>query len=270
MAYLKAAAALFSIADNVSQTEFASLIADMSDDHRARGALGMGWADWIKPDTVRPLEIPVDASDPISNQQIKIRPAPTDPNANMAVITMIEPLNEANFRALGYNMYSEPARRSAMDQAVRDARPTASGKVVLIQRIGSNRAGGTLIFLPVFARQGPADMIRGPLKGFVYTPIRAREFLTTAVRDTPNSFGRVALYDGSLTSADLLAETAPAIEDTKRIMRRLDFAGRRWLVVVEARERPSLTETSLFVLGFGHACEPAADGACANGDEPRC
>ena len=239
----------------------------MSDDHRARGALGMGWADWIKPDTVRPLEIPVDASDPISNQQIKIRPAPTDPNANMAVITMIEPLNEANFRALGYNMYSEPARRSAMDQAVRDARPTASGKVVLIQEQSAAIApGAALIFRPVFARQGPADMIRGPLKGFVYTPdqsarisdnrrqghakfVWARGFVRWIAH-----FGRPACRDCSCDR-----------RHQKAIMRRLDFAGRRWLVVVEARERPSLTETSLFVLGFVHACEPAADGACANG-----
>jgi two-component sensor histidine kinase/sensor domain CHASE-containing protein len=257
VAYLKAAAALFSIADDVSQTEFASLVSDMSEDHKARGALGLGWAQWIEPPEIESLDIPVessrtvDASDAISNRQIRIRPIPSDPSASMAVITMIEPLDEANFRALGYDMYSEPTRRVAMDQAVREGRPTASGKVKLIQDAGQQQAAGTLIYLPVFARRGPADLIRGPLKGFVYTPIRARDFLTTAVNDTPNSFGRVALYDGAVNDRALLAETGPADADSHALLRRLDFSGREWVLKVEASESRGLTQTSMFVLGFG-------------------
>ncbi len=251
VAYLKAAAALFSIADDVSQTEFAGMISDMSDEHRSRGALGMGWAQWIEPDDMQGADSALDASDPISNRQIRIRPHPTDPSANLAVITMLEPLDETNYRALGYNMYSEPVRRSAMDRAVRDGRPTASGKVALIQDTGERQAGGTLIYLPVFARRGPADLIRGPLKGFVYTPIRAKEFLTTAVNDTPNAFGRVALYDGAADARNLLAETAPSIPRADVVLRRLDFAEREWLLKIEAREKRNLTQTSIFVLGFG-------------------
>ena len=250
VAYLRAAGALFSIADTVSQTEFATLIADMSGEHDARGALGMGWAQWIERRGDAFVDIAATADDPIATRQVEIRPTPR-PGVPLAVISLIEPLNEINYPALGFDMYSEPVRRAAMNRALSEGRPVASGKVHLIQDWGNGTEGGVLIYLPVFARKGPGDAIHGPLKGFVYAPIRASEFLATAIKDMPNSFGRVALYDGSRSPRNLLTETQADDPDKEGVATKFEFAGRKWILVIEARKKQSLTETSLFVLGFG-------------------
>lgn len=250
-AYLRAAATLFSMTDEVGQDEIARLVADMSQDHSEWGALGLGWAHWMQAHEIPAREREIQARNPFLKQPARIAPVPDDPDENMAVITMLEPLDEVNLRALGYDMYSEPVRRAAMDQAVREARAIASGRVVLVQDEGRDEASGTLIYLPVFARSGPIDGVRGPLKGFVYSPIRIRDFLTTAINDTPNTFGRVALYEGNADPENLLAETDTHNSWADRVLLKLDFAGRDWVLAVEAPGKHALTQTSMLVLGFG-------------------
>jgi two-component sensor histidine kinase len=250
-AYLKAAATLFSITDEVGQAEVARLVEDMSEEHSARGALGLGWAQWILAKDIPAIEEELRARNPFLEQPVRISPVPANPEANMAVITMIEPLNDVNLRALGYDMYSESKRRAAMDQAVREASPVASGRVTLIQDQGEGEVSGALIYLPVFARNGPIDGVRGRLKGFVYSPVRVRDFLTTAIEDTPNTFGRIALYEGNNDPDNLLAETEDSEPGMDRVLTRLDFAGQEWLLEAEGPGKQSLTQTSLIVLGFG-------------------
>jgi two-component sensor histidine kinase len=252
-AYLKAAATLFSITEEVGQAEVARLVEDMSEEHSARGALGLGWAQWILAKDIPAIEEELRARNPFLQRPIRIHPVPDNPEANMAVIAMIEPLNDVNLRALGYDMYSESKRRSAMDQAARDAGPVASGRVTLIQdqSEGMGEVSGALIYLPVYARNGPIDGVRGRLKGFVYSPVRVRDFLTTAIEDTPNTFGRIALYEGNNDPDNLLAETGESEPGMDRVLTRLDFAGREWLLEAEGPGKHRLTRTSLIVIGFG-------------------
>jgi len=236
--------------DSISQKEFARFVADMSAGHATRGALGIGWARWTKARDARTLNASRRRRDP--SRPFEVRPIPPNPEADMAVIEMLEPEDATNQRALGFDMYSENVRRRAMDEARRLGRPVASGKVHLLQDSESPETAGILIYLPVFdSRADEGDAAQPRLKGFAYTPVRVPEFIETAIAGTHRDLGRVALYDGAVSEASLLAATPGRFRDRDTIQRRIEFVGRTWTLVVTSRDRLGLTTASKLVLGFG-------------------
>jgi CHASE1-domain containing sensor protein len=64
-------------------------------------------------------------------------------------ILYIEPKTAENLSVVGFDMYSDPVRRAAMDAAWRDAAPRLSGRVKLLQD-AEPTAAGLLMFAPVF------------------------------------------------------------------------------------------------------------------------
>ena len=95
-------------------------------------------------------------------------------------VVYLEPFNERNKRAFGYDMYSEPVRRHAMDLA-RDTGITAiSGKVRLVQETDDNAQAGFLMYIPIYAKGEPTQTIeqrRAAFEGFVYAPFRMNDFM---------------------------------------------------------------------------------------------
>jgi hypothetical protein len=53
-------------------------------------------------------------------------------------LVYVEPFNERNLRAFGFDMYSNPVRRLAMDRAIEQGLPSISGSVRLAQENGQN------------------------------------------------------------------------------------------------------------------------------------
>src|SRR5205814_5842056 len=95
-------------------------------------------------------------------------------------ITFLEPLDKRNAAALGYDMYTEPVRREAMDAAWTNGALAASGKVRLVQEIGGPEQAGFLVYLPVYNnRRTPPTVAerKADLYGFVYAPFRADDLL---------------------------------------------------------------------------------------------
>ena len=65
-------------------------------------------------------------------------------------IVYLEPFSGRNIRALGYDMFSEPVRRMAMERARDLDSPVLSGKVVLVQETDQDVQAGTLMYVPVY------------------------------------------------------------------------------------------------------------------------
>jgi CHASE1-domain containing sensor protein len=53
------------------------------------------------------------------------------PRSEYHAIGYLEPLDRRNRAAIGYDMFTEPVRRAAMEQARGTGMPTASGRVTL-------------------------------------------------------------------------------------------------------------------------------------------
>lgn len=218
IAYLRAAAVLFSNVDDVDAELFDRFTRDIDFDKEFRGSDGIGWA-------------PVESADALS-----------------VPVKWLAPDNDRNRKAIGYDMYSEPTRRAAMDDATRLGAPTASGQVVLRQEGGAD-AGGFLIYLPVFAGEG-ADR---NLKGFVYSPFNANHLLSSAIATTTNeNFGAI-LYDGLISEGQVLAQRLPNRLHGTTLTRDVRVADRPWQLVVEAPATGVLAPLSMVVLLFGLA-----------------
>ena len=103
-----------------------------------------------------------------------------------AAIVLLEPDDDRNRAAIGYDMYSEPIRREAMADAFATDTPRASAPVQLVQEITSNKQMGFLLYLPFNVDEGPNNAEGNlPLSGFVYAPFRAGDLYEAVMTETP-------------------------------------------------------------------------------------
>lgn len=95
-------------------------------------------------------------------------------------IVFLEPVDARNRRALGYDTFSDPVRRAAMERARDTGEVSISGKVTLVQETGKDVQTGFLMFVPVFAASMPVNTPeerQGALKGYVSAAFRMNDFM---------------------------------------------------------------------------------------------
>lgn len=242
-AYLRAGAALFNATDEVDPLLFQSFVTQLQLDSDFRGAEGIGWAKRLRPSEITAFEQRINAFTP---GEYSIYPRPTQDDSQLVPVTLLHPDSDRNRRALGFDMYSEPTRRAAMDDAERSARPTATGKVVLVQE-GVGSSPGFLIYMPVF-QEG-----RTPrrLKGFIYSPFNAQEFLFSALELETRGEKGVRLYDKAVSPDLLLAEVKPEVETGITVSEPVRIAQHEMVLVVESARDSSLSTMSMITLLFG-------------------
>jgi PAS domain S-box-containing protein len=123
---------------------------------------------------------------------------PAGERAEYMPVTYLEPFDARNRRAFGYDMFTEPVRRDALERARDQNRPVVSGKVVLVQETGRDLQAGFLMYLPHYRQGAPLDTLadrRAALVGYVYSPFRMNDFMRGALGE---DFADVAveIYDG--------------------------------------------------------------------------
>lgn len=177
----------------------------------------------------------------------------------------LEPRDWRNQRALGFDMFSEAVRKTAMERARDTGRASLSGKVVLVQETGEDVQPGVLMYLPVYASGPPLVSVeerRERLRGFAYMAMRMADLIRAVLqRHTPAALAAfdIALHDG----AGPLAEGTRIFHSVKAAASRandlkfempLEVAGRTWTVSVAASEPlAGVSDTSRpwIVLGAG-------------------
>ena len=161
----------------------------------------------------------------------------------------LEPQDQRNQRALGFDMYASQPRREAMDRARDSGQPALSGRVELVQEQGRDRQSGFLIYEPIY-RGGriptSVEERRAALVGFIYAPFRAGDLLRAVLYSAASEGLDYAVYDGEPGSDTLLHQSASQTASGGQAIavRSLDIAGRPWIIVYRAQKD----------------FEPAADG----------
>jgi signal transduction histidine kinase/AmiR/NasT family two-component response regulator len=240
VALLRAGSALFATSGGVSRQEFQRFAEQLELHQRFRGVQGVGFSRRVRASERRRIESEMRR---LGLRDFRIWPAePSD--GLLDTILFIEPLDVRNRRALGFNMFSEEVRRTAMLAAAREARPVASGRVTLVQEGPDSREqGGFLVFMPVY-RGGsipddPAARIRA-LEGFVYSPFRVGDLVDSVLDAEQRARLVVQIYDGSAVAQNSIlfdstrGVVTPTVADLTRI-EPLDIQGRRWTMVIAAQ-----------------------------------
>lgn len=166
---------------------------------------------------------------------------PADPREEYHSIIYLEPFRDRNLRAFGYDMFTEPVRREAMEKARDEGRTIMSGRVTLVQEIpGQPTQAGFLIYMPVYLHGVPRQTIperRDALHGFVYSPFRAGDFIDRLFFLEPHGLAMEIRTGRQGQSPDLLyasterprSETIPAgFEPRYRATSRIDPLGQQW------------------------------------------
>ena len=159
-------------------------------------------------------------------------------------IIMLEPDNDRNRAALGYDMYSDPARRTAMNSAWTTGLPQATEPVVLKQEITENKQAGFLIYIPVMKpgmAQDSGSLKIEAIDGFVYAPFRVGDLHMAALESLDASAAVVESFDVTEGEAKLLYRSAnfdaQRVDNGRDADAVVNIAGRRWRFhVVEARD----------------------------------
>jgi len=242
-AYLRAGAALLATLDDVPPSRFRRFVSELRLDAEYRGAEGIGWAPVVYPDEVDAYDRQMEALAP---GRVRLHPRPDGTQPYSVPVTFLEPDTERNRRALGYDMFSEPVRRAAMIEAERSARPTASGRVTLRQE-GEGEQVGFLIYMPVF------EPIPGGrrLKGYIYSPFTASDFLSAALElENAGSYG-VRLYDGAIREANLMASIERTASPGETVRERVEVGETPWLLQITAAQGSDLSGLSMATMIFG-------------------
>ncbi|MDE2595349.1 MAG: CHASE domain-containing protein [Sphingomonadales bacterium] len=244
MAYLRAAASLFAARDDVGLAEFEKLSTGVLPDPDRQGSLGMGWTPRVLPAGLAAFEARMRAR---GNPSFAVRPRPAGDGHDLFPITYLVPADAPNTAALGFDMASETTRWQAMQKAARLDRPTVSGRVLLVQNTASDHRPGFLIYMPVNAARDGKDALRG----FVYSPFRAEDFLTAASELYVARGVNVALYDEYRAPDRLLAARSGAGSGGVSLEKSMTVGGRRWVLVVSDAAPSSFSQLSLAVLLAG-------------------
>ena len=243
-AYLRAGAALLSTMEDVPAGEFRRFVSELRLDADYRGAEGIGWAQVVDAN-----DIPAFNSFMAEQGQsgVAVFPLPQGSERIAIPVTFLQPDTERNRRALGFNLYSDPLRRTAMEEAEENFRPTATDMVVLLQE-GEGDAPGFLIFMPVFE----ADETGRRLKGFIYSPFNANDFLQSALQlEDAGSYG-VRLYDSDMAEGNLLASTFDGpLDNRETATETISIANNTWRLAVSKREARGLSGLAMATLIFG-------------------
>jgi len=224
---LRGGAALFSANGSVSREQWRRYIEMLHLDRSLPGIQGTGFALMIPKDAKRAQERAMRAE---GFPDYTIHPA--GDRALYSSIVYLEPFIGLNVRAFGYDMYSDPVRREAMERARDSGEPALSGKVMLVQETGLHRQTGFLIYLPVYRNDMPHDTVaarRRALSGFVYSPFRVNDLMNQVFNGAGEEL-EIELYDDRPTPENLLFASAGSERAARYVTDRiLPIGGHRWI-----------------------------------------
>lgn len=115
-------------------------------------------------------------------------------------IIYLEPFDIRNKRAFGYDMFSEPVRRAAMERSRDTGKTTISGKVRLVQETDQDIQAGFLMYVPLYDRTKDADTVaarRESLVGYAYSPFRMKNFMKGIFGPRAPDMD-IEIYDGDI------------------------------------------------------------------------
>ena len=236
VALLKAGRGFIQSSNDLNQKKFKNFVESLDLKKNYYGAQGIGYTKTVRLEEVEGFSASIRAQ---GYPNFKIFPVTENPI--FQPIVYIEPFDERNQPALGFDMSSEENRAAAMQKARDTGAATATGKIVLLQDTDKEHQSGFLIYLPIYRdRDEPPTLEerQNTLLGYVYSPFRAGNFL----KDVQDNAGThdiiITIYDGAAAPENFLAKSnivpmqlVPGqISADYSTENEIDVGGRKWTV----------------------------------------
>jgi PAS domain S-box-containing protein len=269
---LRAGTGLFAATDRVEEREFRIFVNNLGLAEHYPGVQGMGFSIRVKPGEERALvetmkregdpdfrlwnnseslsptlQSPQSSAQPSSEPQPSASPSAVLSAANERhAVIYLEPPDQRNRAGLGFDMFTVPTRRAAMERARDTGAPAATERVILFQKIDPEaQQPGFVIYAPVY-QKGYATTNeterREALLGFIFSPFRADDFMRGIVTgesrndlefkifDGPEAKEETQLYDSTAAEHPVAGYQPRFTANTQ-----LRVAGRTWTISFASR-----------------------------------
>jgi PAS domain S-box-containing protein len=200
---LRGGVGIFNATNEVSRSEWKAYIESLSLAQSYPGIQGTGFSKHLWPNELS-HHIKQIRAQGFPDYTVK----PAGPRDEYTAIIYLEPFNERNKRAFGFDMFSQETRHAAMVQARDSGQPTISGKVILKQETNADVQAGFLMYLPVYRTNASINTLnqrKQALIGYVYSAFRMNDLIndTANINDSIPSVD-LEIYDGLDISKDTL------------------------------------------------------------------
>ncbi len=230
---LRGALGLFYASDSVTRKDWENYVKNLKINEKYPGVFGIGFSKIVNKEKKDELIKEIRAEGfPY------FRIWPEYEREIYTAIIYLEPFSEKNQRAFGYDMFSEPIRKKAMEQAVDFGEATLSGKVTLVQETIKDIQIGCLMYLPLYSKEGDTSNLEGRRKsiiGYVYSPFRMNDLMTGILGKKFENI-KIEIYDDNIITDDKLMFSSSAntkvneIRDTHYYdeLKNITVNGRNW------------------------------------------
>ncbi|ESY27040.1 CHASE domain-containing protein [Mesorhizobium sp. LNJC391B00] len=234
LSLLRSTQALFDARNGeISGSEFKAFFSALDVDNNFAGLRGIGYLRLAKTGDEAAVE-----RDMLRDRGAAHTVYPDTTQPWRTPVVLFEPLDPANESTIGYDMFTEPVRREAIEKALADDAQHASGLVQLGQDTGAAQTfTGFLVFVRLNVETAPdgINASRSSTSGLLYAAFRARDLFQTALSRTPLLPVNTAVYDSTADADNLLfqSETPPVASFGDRLLvtRKIIVAGRPWTVL---------------------------------------
>lgn len=184
---------LFAASDSVTREDWKIYVENLLINKNFPGILGIGYSYSLRQSDSLKL-VKAIQTEGFSNFRIW----PEGTREEYTSVIYIEPFNERNQRAFGYDLLSEPLRKSAMLEARENGQTTITGKIAFVKETEYNIQAGFLIFIPFYKKnlQAPSKgQARELFNGYVYSPFRIRDLMQATLGNELTNIN-LQIYDG--------------------------------------------------------------------------
>ncbi len=223
---LKSGVGLFKASDSVSRNEWKIFVKEHKLNENFKGIQGFGYSEVVLPQNKQQHEERI-RKEGFSDFKIH----PDGERELYTSIIYLEPFDERNIRAFGYDMFSEKVRRTAMKKAMLSGKAALSGKITLVQEFNTDIQAGFLMYLPVYKKGYKLDTPQEralAIQGFVYAPFRADD-LMNGILGTIFPDIDFEIYDGdSISKENLLYDSNTNNKSTLYKKTKVAINGHTW------------------------------------------
>jgi diguanylate cyclase (GGDEF)-like protein/PAS domain S-box-containing protein len=242
---LKSGVGFFKASDGVSRKEWAIFVKEHKLNENFKGIQGFGYSEVVLPNDKQQHEERIEKE---GFADFKIRP--DGQREFYTSIIYLEPFDERNKRAFGYDMFSEKVRREAMTKAMQSGKATLSGKITLVQEFDTDVQAGFLMYLPVYKKDSKLDSAQDRVlatQGFVYAPFRANDLMNGILGAMfPNI--DFEINDGDFASEENTLYDSSANHQKMKLYKTTNVTmnGRAWTILFKANS--ALKSENIYVV----------------------
>ena len=239
---LRSGAAFFSSHDAITREQWKTFIKKLSIEKNLPGIQGVGFSLIIPKEELQ-RHITNVRKEGFRDYDVK----PVGASDVYTSIIFLEPFSGINLKAFGYDMFSDPTRRKAMEQARDSDNVSLSGKVNLIQDAGERVQDSTLMYVPVYRNDMPTNSViqrRAAIIGWVFSPYHMQDIMRGILGRWDHKIEdriRIRIYDDKITDESILYDSQ-AIDSlrnytsaTHHISLSIDINGKKWVILLEQK-----------------------------------